>query len=221
MTNFISTSETRHQNQEAAIKNLETQMGKLAKLISERNQATLPSTSETNPHEHVKAITLRGGKEIPGRDEEEKREMRSPQEEKQAGKGEDKPEEELKKEDEEVRREPTLTKLSPEPIPGYKPRIPYPQRLKQDKLKEQYGKFLELFKQLHINLPLVDALSQMPNYAKFLKDILSNKKKFEDLATVTLSEECSAILQNKLPQKVKDPGSFTIPCIVGDRKSVV
>ncbi|XP_027348103.1 uncharacterized protein LOC113859562 [Abrus precatorius] len=55
----------------------------------------------------------------------------------------------------------------------------------------------------------------MPKYAKFLKDLLSNKKKLEELATVTLNEECSAILQNKMPEKLKDPGSFTLPCLIG------
>ncbi|KAK1411651.1 hypothetical protein QVD17_38208 [Tagetes erecta] len=68
---------------------------------------------------------------------------------------------------------------------------------------------------LHINLPFVEALTQMPKYAKFLKDLLSNKKKLEELSTVILSEECSAVLQSKLPQKKTDPGSFTIPCLIG------
>ncbi|KAI3821626.1 hypothetical protein L1987_09195 [Smallanthus sonchifolius] len=54
----------------------------------------------------------------------------------------------------------------------------------------------------------------MPKYAKFLKDLLSNKRKLEDLSHVTLSEECYAVVQNKLPQKRDDPGSFTIPCII-------
>ncbi|PPY74834.1 hypothetical protein, partial [Escherichia coli] len=56
----------------------------------------------------------------------------------------------------------------------------------------------------------------MPKYAKFLKEILSNKRKLEDLGQVVLNEECSAILQNKLPLKRRDPGSFTIPCMIGD-----
>ena len=55
----------------------------------------------------------------------------------------------------------------------------------------------------------------MPKYAKFLKDILSNKKKLKELSIVMLSEECSTILQNKLPKKIKDPGSFTVPCLIG------
>ncbi|XP_021985829.1 uncharacterized protein LOC110882034 [Helianthus annuus] len=55
----------------------------------------------------------------------------------------------------------------------------------------------------------------MPKYAKFLKDILSNKKKLEELSQVTLNEECSVVLQNKVPKKMNDPGSFTIPCLIG------
>ncbi|XP_021985503.1 uncharacterized protein LOC110881597 [Helianthus annuus] len=55
----------------------------------------------------------------------------------------------------------------------------------------------------------------MPKYAKFLKDLLSNKKKLEEISIVTLGEECSAVVQNKLPQKMTDPGSFTIPCLFG------
>ena len=55
----------------------------------------------------------------------------------------------------------------------------------------------------------------MPKYAKFLKEVLTNKKKLEELSHVVLNEKCSAILQNKLPEKKNDPGSVTIPCLVG------
>ena len=55
----------------------------------------------------------------------------------------------------------------------------------------------------------------MPKYAKFLKELFSNKRKLEELSTMTLSEESSAILQNKIPKKLKDLGSFTIPCLIG------
>ncbi|KAJ9132730.1 hypothetical protein P3X46_033567 [Hevea brasiliensis] len=56
----------------------------------------------------------------------------------------------------------------------------------------------------------------MPSYAKFLKEILSNKRKLEDHEIVALTEECSAILQRKLPPKLKDPGNFSIPCHIGE-----
>ena len=56
----------------------------------------------------------------------------------------------------------------------------------------------------------------MPSYAKFLKEILTNKRKIDDDDTVALTEECSAIIQNKMPPKLKDPGSFSIPCVIGN-----
>ena len=56
----------------------------------------------------------------------------------------------------------------------------------------------------------------MPSYVKFMKEILLKKRKLGDYETVTLSEECSAVIQKKLPPKLKDPGSFTIPCAIGN-----
>ena len=56
----------------------------------------------------------------------------------------------------------------------------------------------------------------MPSYAKFLKEILSNKKKLEDIETVMLTVECSIIIQNNMPFKLKDTGSFSIPCVIGN-----
>ena len=75
---------------------------------------------------------------------------------------------------------------------------------------------MDIFKKLHINIPFAEALEQMSGYVKFMKDILSKKRKLGDYETVALSEECSAILQNKLPPKLKDPGSFTISCAIGN-----
>ncbi|XP_058760778.1 uncharacterized protein LOC131634138 [Vicia villosa] len=101
------------------------------------------------------------------------------------------------------------------PPPPYKPPIPYPQRLEKSKNIGQFKKFVELLKQLNITIPFTEAITQMPSYAKFLKEILSNKKKLEDNETVTLTAECSAIIQNKMPPKLKEPGSFSIPCNIG------
>ncbi|KAK0606803.1 hypothetical protein LWI29_004553 [Acer saccharum] len=58
----------------------------------------------------------------------------------------------------------------------------------------------------------------IPYPQRFLKELLSNKRKLEEFETVALTEECSAILQNKLPPKLKDPGKFTIPCTIGHVK---
>ncbi|XP_061352335.1 uncharacterized protein LOC133297240 [Gastrolobium bilobum] len=56
----------------------------------------------------------------------------------------------------------------------------------------------------------------MPNYAEFMKDLLSRKHKLKECETVTLTEECSAIIHKKLPPKLKDPGSFSIPIAIGN-----
>ncbi|XP_076952020.1 uncharacterized protein LOC143625620 [Bidens hawaiensis] len=72
-----------------------------------------------------------------------------------------------------------------------------------------------MFKQLKTNLSFVKALQHMPKYAKFLNDLLSNKKKLEGLSTVCLNEGCSVVVQNQLPEKLADPRHFTIPILFG------
>ncbi|XP_021675659.2 uncharacterized protein LOC110661353 [Hevea brasiliensis] len=75
----------------------------------------------------------------------------------------------------------------------------------EEKYVPPFGKFLKVLKKLYINIPFTDVISQMPSDAKFLREILSNKRRLEDYETVALTEECNAILQNKLPPKLKDP----------------
>ena len=55
----------------------------------------------------------------------------------------------------------------------------------------------------------------MPNYEKFMKEILSKKKRIAGEGIVNLTATCSAVIQRSLPVKMKDPGSFTIPCSIG------
>ncbi|XP_062103849.1 uncharacterized protein LOC133814964 [Humulus lupulus] len=57
----------------------------------------------------------------------------------------------------------------------------------------------------------------MPNYVKFLKDILTKKRRLGEFETVALTEGCSAMLKSKIPPKLKDPSSFMIPCSIGGR----
>ncbi|XP_027181980.1 uncharacterized protein LOC113780372 [Coffea eugenioides] len=59
---------------------------------------------------------------------------------------------------------------------------------------------------------------EIPSYAKFLKEIMTRKRRLEDRKMIALMEECSAIIQNKLPLKLKDPRSFSIPCTIGNIK---
>ncbi|WP_284284358.1 hypothetical protein, partial [Mesorhizobium amorphae] len=71
--------------------------------------------------------------------------------------------------------------------PPYQPPVPFPQRLAKHQLDEQFSKFMEVLKQLTISIPFTDALMQMPSYAKFLKDILSNKRSLKDCKKVQLN----------------------------------
>nr|GFA48957.1 reverse transcriptase domain-containing protein [Tanacetum cinerariifolium]GFA48974.1 reverse transcriptase domain-containing protein [Tanacetum cinerariifolium] len=68
-----------------------------------------------------------------------------------------------------------------------------------------------MFKKLHINISLVEALALMPKYAKMLKDLLSNKEKLLELSNTPLTENCSMVLLKKLPEKLGDPKKFLIP----------
>jgi len=72
-----------------------------------------------------------------------------------------------------------------------------------------------MLKEIYTNIPFTEALSQMPLYAKFLKDILSKKRMIEDNETIALRRECSVVIK-KLPPKLRDPGSFSIPCVIGN-----
>ena len=76
--------------------------------------------------------------------------------------------------------------------------LPYPQRLRMNRLDNQFDKFMDIFKKIHINILFAEALEQMPGYVKFMKDILSKNRKLGDYETIALSEECSAILQKKI-----------------------
>ena len=64
-----------------------------------------------------------------------------------------------------------------EKVKAYTPAVPFPQRIQKGKKEEQFSRFLEFFKKIEINIPFAEAINQMPNYAKFLKEILSKKKK--------------------------------------------
>nr|GEY85490.1 hypothetical protein [Tanacetum cinerariifolium] len=117
--------------------------------------------------------------------------------------------------EEDERAEETLTDqdLAGDPL---HPNIPYPSRMHKQKQQEkdevQIHKFWQMFKQLHINITLVDALILISKYQKMLKALLSNKEKLLELANTPLNENCSAVILKKLPKKLRDPGKFLIPC---------
>ena len=150
---------------------------------------------------------------------EEKKEMTDQKEEKEIGKEDRRNnlEQTVKTEKQVQLKQPGVIdeQKQKEKIQAYTSAVPFPQRLQKAKMEEQFSKFLEIFKKIEINIPFVEAITQMPNYAKFQKDILSKKKKIAEEGIVSLTATCSAVIQNSLLAKMKDPGSFTIPCSIG------
>ncbi|XP_021813292.1 uncharacterized protein LOC110756196 [Prunus avium] len=189
-------------------------------VLTERESGTLPSQTEVNLKnvEQAKAITLRNGRPIKTAvdlDQEHATELPAASKEQQK----------------KVLAAAIAFPAAANAVPvaakqdgsigqlratSYVPEIPFPQRLKSKKIEEQFEKFLHILKKLEINIPFIDALEQMPTYAKFMKDIITSMKKLGNNPTVKLSKRCSAILQgHKLPEKKKDPGCFDIPCTIG------
>ena len=81
-------------------------------------------------------------------------------------------------------------------------------------MEEQFSKFLDMFKKIEINIAFVEALAQMPNYAKFLKDILSKKRRFSEEGVMSFTTTYSAVVKTNLPLKMQDLSSFIIPCTI-------
>nr|XP_016502967.1 PREDICTED: uncharacterized protein LOC107821078 [Nicotiana tabacum] len=178
----------------ATMRNLERQMGHLASVQNTRSAGALPSDTEPNPKAQVNAVTLRNGRaleEVP----KKKKNTNHPE-----GELAPKPVEGNEKDDK-----------GPKPVIETRPSPPFPQRLQKQKDDAKYKKFLDILSQVSVNLPLVEIFKEVPKYGRYLRDIVANKRRHAEFETVALTEECSDRVQSKLPPKLKDPGSFTIP----------
>ncbi|GKD52108.1 reverse transcriptase domain-containing protein, partial [Tanacetum coccineum] len=160
-----------------------------------QGSGSLPSNIVDNPKGELKAITTRSGLVLDGPSVPMPHPFINPEE------------------DERV--EETLTDPDQAKDPSHT-HISYPSRMNQEKQKEkdkvQIHKFWQMFKQLHVNISLADALILIPKYQKMLKSLLSNKEKLLELANTPLSENCSAVILTKLPEKLGDPGKLLIAC---------
>ncbi|XP_052288698.1 uncharacterized protein LOC127899377, partial [Citrus sinensis] len=184
----------------ASIQNLENQVSQLATTMSRLESQVsgkLPSQTEVNPKQNASAVILRSGKELqePSKkvtehveDELEKNELMPKSQDAQ----------------------PTRAKPLPIVIPP-----PFPSRFTKSKKEEQEKDILETFRKVEVNIPLLDAIKQIPRYAKFLKELCTSKRKLRGDERVHMGENVSVVLQKKLPPKCKDPGMFTIPCKIG------
>ncbi|XP_023750329.1 uncharacterized protein LOC111898666 [Lactuca sativa] len=238
LTKFVAASEKRHndrdaaiqetrtmlRNQKASIHNIETQLGQLAQQINQRSPGELPSKTENNPRgTHINIVTTRSGKIItplaPIQTEETK-ELQKEDAEKQN-------KSQNLHDTEATRRVQNMDWTSPVTIPKnqipekpFQPPMPFPARAKQEKKEEEYQKFLDHIKALQINIPFIEAVAQMPKYAKFLKELLTNRRKMEEAKKVVLNENCSAAMLSKLPKKKGDPRSLTLTCQFGNLATI-
>ncbi|GKC56855.1 reverse transcriptase domain-containing protein [Tanacetum coccineum] len=83
---------------------------------------------------------------------------------------------------------------------------------RREKANDEIEKFYEIFKDLSFKISLTDALILMPKFASTLKALIRNKEKLSEMARTPLNEHCSAVILNKLPEKLRDTGKFLIPC---------
>ena len=98
------------------------------------------------------------------------------------------------------------------------PPTPYPHRLRAPKKVNNHSEIYELFKHVKVNIPLLDAIKQIPSYAKFLKDLRIVKRKLGVNKDAFMTEQSTSLIRNNLPPKYKDPGSPTISIVVGNSK---
>ncbi|GJV26047.1 reverse transcriptase domain-containing protein [Tanacetum coccineum] len=204
---------------------------------STSNSGTLPSQTVTNPRQQINAITTRSGKtlegpstplvptpvvSIPSKEPEQNPEtstekVQNPNLENTAHvpPPEKKIPFSLNPKNQKAKKTVNVEIQdlnSPRPIPS---KLPYPERMKvreNDKPSAQHSRFLKMFKQLRLEIGLKDALVEMPKFNKWLSSLLRNKEKLEEIAITTVNAECSAIIMNKVLEKLKDPGKFLIPC---------
>ncbi|GJR36036.1 hypothetical protein Tco_1211720 [Tanacetum coccineum] len=92
--------------------------------------------------------------------------------------------------------------------PSKSSNMPFPSKIKKQKKEDDNKRLLSIFKQIHINLPFLEAINHLPKGAKVLKDLLSHKEKLEKVASsVKLSEECFAIIQKGYPKRKEIQGA--------------
>ncbi|XP_010241468.1 PREDICTED: uncharacterized protein LOC104586061 [Nelumbo nucifera] len=193
------------QETRASIQCLDNHMGQMVTAISQleaQGSGKLPSQMVVNPKENASAIVLRSGKEVealaraaPALSKQEK-------------------EKDIIPNDDEVPKRNFL------PLSDYKLVPHFPHALVGSRKDEQFKDFYETFRRCEVNIPLLDAIKQVPHYAKFLKELCTHKRKqkLKGCEKVRVGENVSAIVQRKLPAKCKDPGMFTIPCMIGNTR---
>ena len=198
------------QETRANIQSLDNQMGQMATAISRLEvqiSGKLPSQTVVNPRENAGAIVSKGGKEV------EIPVKATPSSSKQEKEKNFIINRNIPNDDE-------VPKHKFPPLFYYKPVPPFSQVLAESRKYEQNKDLYETFHRCEVNIPLLDAIKQVPHYAKFLKELctIKRKQKLKGCEKVRVRENVFAIIQRKLPAKYKDPDMFTIPCTIGNTR---
>ncbi|XP_058216378.1 uncharacterized protein LOC131327297 [Rhododendron vialii] len=210
-----------------SIAKMETQVGQLANALNHRDEGKLPSQPVANPrgmhhidnsqgHEQAKlVVTLRNGRDVETRPEKVKaKEKVSPPVAERS---------KVDKRSNEKETDPvsTVVPRSSE-TPSYIPKAPFPICLNAPSPFRKKGvstdNIMEVFKQVKMNIPLLDAIEQIPSYAKFLKDLCTHKRKARArfLEPIPIPHQVSSVLQSNTAPKLVDPSVPTISCVIGN-----
>ncbi|XP_043813687.1 uncharacterized protein LOC110617833, partial [Manihot esculenta] len=108
------------------------------------------------------------------------------------------------------------TKVDQQSVEKFKVPPPFPRRFARSQKEKEEKEILETFRKVEINIPLLDAVKQIPRYAKFLKELCTNRRKLTEREKVSVGECVSAVIQRKLPTKCKDRGMFAVSCKIGN-----
>ncbi|CAN6547343.1 unnamed protein product [Malus baccata var. baccata] len=193
LTQEVQTQNKERQIQDKRVDNLEKQMGQIAEfMVQIREQGRLPSSTVVNPKggfETAKAIMLRSGKQVgadsntskSSQDEEDK----LLKEEAQGAKPTAKDDQTLPPPPSPPKPSPT-TKVSPNSTfsSSIPLNVPFPGRFRQSKKEEAEKDILETFRKVQVNIPLLDAIKQVPRYAKFLKELCTTRRRISNKEVV-------------------------------------
>ncbi|XP_026450759.1 uncharacterized protein LOC113350869 [Papaver somniferum] len=105
-------------------------------------------------------------------------------------------------------------------VSTYVPPLAFPGRFSNKNMEQDKG-ILDVLKKIHVNIPLIDAIRQVPKYARVLKDLRTKKKRLTDNEVMNVGKNVSAILQKKLLHKCKDPSSFNIPVGINNKRGII
>jgi hypothetical protein len=82
---------------------------------------------------------------------------------------------------------------------------------------EKFSHFVEVIQRIYINIPMLDAV-QVPTYARYLKDILNQKRPIPKMDMLVFVKRCSSAILDGLPDKMGDPGVPTISYLIDTQK---